>query len=214
MDNMETEQKTILEEDTRLDRVLKGVNVSYKEIKDLQAEMAILKDSLMTALSFQEERATIKQIEANAALEIKRAELAAAREQESHQWERSLPLCSESTIAIVQALAEIKSEGIEIEATGSNGRGESLDYDDMLRAFQRPLALHGINIHSSLIPGFDPKDDDILRTELRHAESGEFIASYSKVHISFVSQTMELLQKRSSAITYAKRHNLQALLGL
>lgn len=186
--------------DPRLDKIINGVSASYKEVRTLREELEALKQQIANGIDTE--------------LQLKALELDKLREQESHQWERALPLCSENTDKVIEAITAIKAEGVEINYTGSNGRSESLDYEDMLAAYQGPLAAHGVNVHSSLIPGFNPKDDDIIKTELRHKESGQFIASYSKIRISFVEQTMALQQKRSAAISYAKRHNLQGLLGL
>ena len=211
---MEANEMAPQKEPVANELLLAGVSACLKELKALRQEM----DAILIG---QQERLAIVQHELKNKQDIAELEIAMAREQEAHQWERSLPLCSESTDLIVAAIAAIKAGGITVNATGLNSKSGadgdkySTCYEDLLEAFQRKLAEKGINIQSQLILGYYSKDDDILKTELRHKESCQFIASYSKIRVSLVGNNIpDPWQKRSCAISYAKRHNLQALLGL
>lgn len=209
---------TIIAEDHTIKRIVSGVTTTYKEIKALQDELNTIKNAISLSMASQEERLEIRKLELDKEKEIRQLELDKAREQESHQWERSLPLSSETTSEIVKALNIVKSAGIEINKTGLNGRnGKSEDnfgisLDDLLNTFEMPLAKVGIDINHSIIAGFNAKDDDILKTMLRHS-SGEYLAAYSKIRTSFTNAGTDLQQKRSAALSYAKRHNVQCLLG-
>ena len=202
------DKKTVKIEPTSNENLLKGVSACFRELEVLRKDMVAL-------LAAQQNLAKREPIDSETQYKIKEMEAIITREQEDHMWERSLPLCSESTDHVITAIAAVKAKGVELTATGSSGRDEAIAYDDLLVAFQKPLAQQGINIQSLLIPGYYSTDDDILKTELRHKESSQFVASYSKIRVSLVSSNIvDPLQKRSCAISYAKRHNLQALLGL
>jgi hypothetical protein len=205
-------------DDPRIGRVLSGVTTSYNEIKTLQKEMAVLRELLSEALSSQEERIAIKKLELENERELRKIDYDKAREQESYQWERSLPLQSETVGEIVKALATLKQTDIELVKTGRNGRNgkqvgdDSISLEDLLNAYEEPLSVVGITIDGGIVPGFDIKNGDILKTALVHT-SGEWFASYSRLNLDHVPSCSCLAQQKSSALKYAKRHNLQSLLG-
>jgi hypothetical protein len=205
-------------DDPRIGRVLSGVTTSYNEIKTLQKEMAALKSILSEALLSQEERIEIRKFELENEKELRKIDHDKTREQESHQWERSLPLQSQITDNINEALNKMKKADIDLVKTGRNGRNgkaegdDSISLEDLLNAYEEPLASVGIDIRHQIIPGFDIKNGDILRTSLYHT-SNQFLSSYSKIRIDQVPTCSCLAQQRSSALKYSKRHNLQCLLG-
>jgi Skp family chaperone for outer membrane proteins len=196
-----------------------NMSAMYKEFKAMQEELKSTKETLEQTLISQQERVAIRKLELDNECAMEKVRYDKAREQESHQWERSLPLESDKTEEILKVITEVKSLDIKVVKTGKNlksdasGDKNSISVEDLLKAFQIPLAKLGINIHHSLIAGFEARNDDILKTELKHRDSGQFICSYSKVRLDFVDGTINAQQKRSSAISYAKRHNLQCLLG-
>lgn len=209
---------TLIAEDITIKRMGNNMQATYKELKAMQAGLEILKGTLEQTLMSQEERVEIRKLELEHEYELKRIEYDKQRELESHQWERSLPLQSETVGEIVKALNSLKILDLELIKTGRNGRNgkvvgdESSSLEDFLNAYEIPLAKSGVDINHQIIAGYDIKNGDILRTQLVH-KSGEFFASYTKLKLDQVPSCTCLAQSRSSALTYAKRHNLQCLLG-
>jgi len=208
----------VLAEDATIRRIGGNVAVVFQEMKKLQSEVALLKETLGQTLVAQEERIAVRKLELENEREIEKIKHDKVRELESHQWERSLPLKSDTVTSITKALNALKSQDIELVKTGRNGRNgkaegdDSVSLEDLLIAYEMPLAKLGVDIHHEIISGYDIRSGDILKTHLIHT-SGEFFASYSKIKIDHAGTCSCLAQQRTSAIKYAKRHNLQCLLG-
>jgi hypothetical protein len=215
------QQKSLSEaiaEDLTIKRIGGNVAAMYKEFKVMQDELRSTKETLEQTLISQQERIAIRKLELENDVLIRQIDHDKARELESHQWERSLPLQSDITVNLNEALNGLKMTDIELVKTGRNGRNgkaegdDSTSLDDLLNAYEEPLATVGVDIRHQIISGFDIKNGDILRTSLYHT-SGQFFSAYSKIKVDQVPSCSCIMQQRSSALKYAKRHNLQCLLG-
>jgi myo-inositol-1-phosphate synthase len=215
-------QKEVIVEEVKDERVIKGLLAIHKVLADMSRQLEKISAKVTEAAEKEPDinHLEIVKIELQQKLDLEKMRYDNLREKETILWERSLPLSSESTDSLIAALNIIKVTEIELVRTLLNGRNSSssdkkaLGYEDMVNAYGVPLSKAGICIVSQLIPGFNPKNEDIVQTSLRHDLSEQFINSYSKVNLDFVDSNISLQQKRSSAISYAKRHNLQQLLGL
>jgi hypothetical protein len=108
---------------------------------------------------------------------------------------------------ILPALFKVKSELAAVAKNADNPYFKSsyADLNSFLEECEPKLAKHGIVL---LQPVVTTGQGDVLETLLLH-ESGEFISSSMSLQLEKAD-----MQKAGSAVTYARRYTLQALLGM
>lgn len=120
----------------------------------------------------------------------------------------SLPYESETTAAIAAALVACQG-ALRPALKDSNNPAFKTRYADLasvMDAIREPMLVNGLAIQHQQLPG-DP-GRLVLRTVLRH-KSGEFLASVAVVPLS-----KQDAQGMGSALTYARRYGVAAMLGV
>lgn len=120
----------------------------------------------------------------------------------------SLPYESESTVAISAALVACQG-ALRPALKDSNNPAFKTRYADLasvMEAIREPMLENGLAIQHQQLPGEAGRL--ILRTVLRH-KSGEFLAS-----VAIVPLSKQDAQGMGSALTYARRYGVAAMLGV
>jgi hypothetical protein len=112
----------------------------------------------------------------------------------------------EDAVSIAKALLEIQAKQIRLEKTGQSNYGKHFTLDHVIDKIQPALSEAGLVVTQwpTEVNGFPA-----LRTRLTHAESGE-----TQEDTMLLILDKQNSQGQGSAITYARRYSLIAILNL
>ena len=119
---------------------------------------------------------------------------------------------SESIASLAAALVGAQAEFEPVDKTATNPffKAKYADLPTIVRAVQPILAKHKLAIVQ--MPGMD-EGADTLTTRLMHS-SGEWIQSTMRLHLAATGSGGITPQVQGSALTYARRYGLSAILGI